>query len=223
MTTVTDSGVLQGGALPGWRTGAALAAWFALVWTGLEAGVFWAGPHEAPVVLLLAILAPPALFAAGYAASAGFRRFVLSLDLRLLTAIQCWRVVGGAFIAMQAHALLPGLFAYPAGYGDLLVDWFALFALMALLRRALHWRTILIGLNVLGLADFAGAVATGLLASTGPLGLLEGEISMAALQQFPLSVIPTFLVPLWIIIHLASLLQLCQLAGRRRSPAELAA
>ena len=53
-----------------------------------------------------------------------------------------------------------------------------------------------------------GAVGTGLLASSGPLGLLKGEISTLPLQQLPASLVPSFAVPLWIIIHVISLLQL---------------
>lgn len=212
MSTVGDDNLPQGRVLPGWRAAVVLAAWLALVWAGLEAGVFWPAADRAPIVLLAAIVGPPALFVAVYLASPAFRTFVLSLDLRLLTAIQCWRVVGGTFIALQAHALLPGLFAYPAGYGDLLVGALALLALMALLRRTPGWRSLVLGLNFLGLADFVGAVGTGLLASSGPLGLLAGEVGTAALQQFPLSIVPTFCVPFWIVIHLASLLQLRRFA-----------
>ncbi len=42
--------------------------------------------------------------------------FVLSADLRLLTAIQAWRAGGPGFLALYAHGLLPGLFAVPAGW-----------------------------------------------------------------------------------------------------------
>jgi hypothetical protein len=205
----------QDGALLGWSSWAVLAAWLALVAAGLNQGAFVPPPGGAPVALLAAVLGPPAIFLLAYTGSTAFRGFVLALDLRFLTAVQCWRVLGGVFIAMHAHALLPALFAYPAGYGDVLVGGFALVALMALLRGAPGRRARLVALNVLGLVDFAGAVGTGLLASSGPLGLLAGEISTAPLQQYPLNLIPTFAVPLWIIIHVASLLKLRRLGAAR--------
>jgi hypothetical protein len=64
-------------------------------------------------------------------------------------------------------------------------------------------------LNVGGLLDFVGAFATGILTSNSSLGFLAGERveQWASLDSMPLSLIP-FAVPLWIILHLMSLLQL---------------
>ena len=151
----------QDGRLPGWRSWTVLAAWFALIVAGLNRGAFVPGPGEAPFALLFAVLAPPALFALAYIGVAAFRKYVLSLDLRFLTAVQCWRVLGGVFVAMNAHALLPALFAYPAGYGDVLVGAFALVALTALVRGAPGWHGRLVALNVLGLVDSSAPSAPG--------------------------------------------------------------
>ncbi len=136
---------------------------------------------------------------------------MLSLDLRLLTAVQSWRVIGGVFVAFNAHRLLPALFAYPAGYGDLLVGALAPFALLALIDRRPGWQRSVLRLNILGLLDFVGAIATGLLASDGPLGLLRGDISTGPLTELPLVLIPGFAVPLWILVHITTLLQLRRL------------
>jgi hypothetical protein len=161
-----------------------------------------------PIGLLLSWLTPVVIAIVAYRASASVRTYVHALDLRFLTAFQAWRVVGGAFVVMYAYSLLPGVFVYPAGYGDLLVGVMALFALIALIDRKPGWRSTLIGLNVLGLIDFATAFATGMLASPGPLGLLRGDISMAALGQYPLNLIPTFAVPVWTLAHLVAFVQL---------------
>jgi len=40
---------------------------------------------------------------------------------------------------------------------------------------------------------------------------------VASLGALPLSLIPTFAVPLWIVFHLASLLQIHRAPGRRLS------
>jgi hypothetical protein len=61
------------------------------------------------------------LFAVAYASSAKVRAVSFSLDLRLLTAIQAWRVIGGMFLVLMWFGLLPGMFAWPAGIGDLIV------------------------------------------------------------------------------------------------------
>jgi hypothetical protein len=73
--------------------------------------VFDAGPGRPPLPILLAIVGPLIRFAVLYRASAAFQRFVLGIDLRLLTAMQSWRVIGVMFLALYAFDLLPGLFA----------------------------------------------------------------------------------------------------------------
>jgi hypothetical protein len=212
-----------GRTLPGWRTAAIIAAWFAAILFGNATGFFIAAPAAPPYALLAALVGPPLLFALAYRASPGFAAFVQSLDLRLLTALQGLRVLGGSFLALHAVGRLPGLFAYPAGYGDVLVGVLAPFALIALVERRPGWRARVVGLNLLGLIDFVGAVGTGLLASSGPLGLLQGDVTTEPLRLLPISLIPTFLVPLWIIIHVASLVQLRRLNALARWPAAAAA
>jgi signal transduction histidine kinase len=65
-----------------------LALWFAFIFAGNSIGVFQPRPNELPINLLLASLTPVAIFAVSYIGWAGFRRFVLSLDLRLITIFQ---------------------------------------------------------------------------------------------------------------------------------------
>jgi hypothetical protein len=212
-----------GRTLPGWRTAAIIAAWFVAIVIANATGFFIAAPGAPPLALLAALTGPPLLFALAYRGSPDFAAFVQSLDLRLLTALQGLRVVGASFIALHAVGRLPGLFAYPAGYGDVLVGVLAPFALVALVEQKPGWRASVMRLNILGLIDFAGAVGTGLLASNGPLGLLQGEITTEPLGILPISLIPTFLVPAWIIIHIATLLQLRRLSALARWPVSAAA
>src|SRR5436309_12715882 len=97
------------------------AIWLlAIVVTG-AAEVFESGPGRQPLALLTAIVVPPALFILVYRVSTEFQRFVLGLDLRLLTAVQSWRVLGGTFLFLYAFNLRPALFAFSAGLGDVAV------------------------------------------------------------------------------------------------------
>ena len=50
-----------------------------------------------------------------------FRAWSRSRDLRLLTELQAWRMIGFAFLAVAAVDALPAGFAVPAGVGDVLV------------------------------------------------------------------------------------------------------
>jgi hypothetical protein len=185
-----------------------LAAWLLGVLVAGIAGVFESGPTSPPLAVLMAVAAPPLLFAAAYRASRRFRDFVLAIDLRLLTAIQGWRVLGGMFLVLYAFDLLPGAFAWPAGAGDMAVGLAAPFVLLAIVRRSPTWRRQVALLNIAGLVDFVAAIGTGVLTSNNAVGVLSDGAARASLGSLPLSLIPTFAVPLWTIFHIVSLLQL---------------
>ncbi len=185
-----------------------LALWFAVVLGLGLGGAFEARPSQPPLGVLAAILVPPALFALAYRAIPGVRAFALGIDLRMLTAIQAWRVAGVSFLVLYAFGLLPGLFAWPAGAGDAAVGVGAIFALRALLRQAPTAHRSVFWLNVGGLVDFAVAIATGVLTSNSAVGVLYDGAPRASLGLLPLSLVPTFFVPFWIICHMISFLQL---------------
>jgi hypothetical protein len=190
-----------------------LVAWFLLVLVAGFAGAFESGPSRPPLAVLVAVAGPPLIFAAAYRASRRFRDFVLAIDLRLLTAVQSWRVIGVMFLAFYAFGLLPGLFAWPAGVGDAAVGLAAPFVLLAMVRRSPTWRRQVLWLNLAGLVDFVGAIGTGVLSSNNSIGLVADGATRVSLGSLPLSLIPTFAVPLWTLFHIVSLLQLARTAG----------
>jgi hypothetical protein len=184
------------------------AIWLVAIVAAGAAGVFEAGRGRQPWPILVAIVGPPLLFGIAYRVAPGFRRFVLALDQRILTAVQAWRVLGGSFLLLYGLALLPALFAFPAGLGDVAVGVAAVFVLRAMLNSHPNWRRQVLLLNIGGLLDFVGAIGTGVLTSNSSLGIFVPAAPMASMGLLPLSLIPTFLVPLWTIAHIASMLQL---------------
>jgi hypothetical protein len=191
-----------------------LPVWFVVIaWAALSLilnvlGVFTTHPDQPPVALLTAIIGPPILFLIAYFFSANVRTLSLRLDLRLLTAMQGWRVIGATFLVLMSFGLLPGTFAWPAGLGDLIVGAYAPFVVLAISRRTPGWHAHVVLLNVLGLLDFIGAVGGGVLSGSSPIGILRGEVTTDIMQELPLSMIPTFGVPFWIVLHIISLIQL---------------
>jgi hypothetical protein len=212
MSSVTDTNPRASDDQSGMTTILALigAAWLLVIVLAGMAGVFEAGPSRPPLPLFAALVAPPVVFLLAYRISPALRDFVLGLDLRLLTAVQSWRVLGGMFLFLYAFDLRPALFAFPAGIGDVAVGIAAIFVLRAMLDDHPHWRRRVLLLNLGGLLDFVFAIATGVLTSNSALGLFQPATPMPSMGLMPLSLVPTFFVPLWIIFHAASLLQLRQ-------------
>jgi hypothetical protein len=183
-------------------TVAVLAIWFLLAFAGSLLSIFDSEPRP-PLPLGLAVVSPVALFAIWYLTSFGFRELVWSLDLRLLTLAQTWRVGGIVFLILFQNGALPAVFAIPAGWGDIaigitapIVAWYW--------RRPFPTKTFVVW-NLIGSFDLVLAVTLGVLASRTPIGILAGDVSTQLMGQFPLSLIPTFFVPLLLILHLIAL------------------
>jgi hypothetical protein len=184
---------------------AGLVVWFLLALGGSLLGVFDSEPRP-PVPLALAVVVPVAVFGSCYLTSTRFRQFVWSLDLRLLTVAQTWRVAGIVFLILYQQGALPGVFAIPAGLGDIAIGITA--PLLAWYwKPPFPYKTFLVW-NVLGSLDLVLAVTLGVLASASPVGVLAGDASTRLMGHFPLSMIPTFLVPLFLILHLICLIRL---------------
>lgn len=189
---------------PGHLAVAVVVVWFVLALVGSLVGVFDSEPRP-PILLGLAAVVPVALFALVYLESPGFRQFVSSLDLRWFTLAQAWRILGIVFVLDYSRGLLPGVFALPAGWGDFAIGITA--PLVAWLWKPPYPKKTFVVWNLLGMIDLANAVTLGVLASKTPVGLLAGDVSTRLMGMFPLSMVPTFFVPLLFIFHLISLIR----------------
>lgn len=192
--------------------GAALAAWLALV--------FWLGARDAfaqpagqpPLPIFFAVALPIAVFLIAYRLSSGFRDFVRTLDLRLATGVQAWRFAGLGFLALSTHKVLPAVFAWPAGLGDIAIGATAPLLVLALIRDARFATSrAFVTWNILGLIDLAVAVGIGTLVAWGVIAV-DGGVTTNVMGQLPLLLIPAFLVPVFVMLHITALIQ----AKRRR-------
>jgi hypothetical protein len=184
-----------------------LVAWFALVMLLGASGVFVGHPGQPPFAIAIGVGAPLLLFFAWLRLSPAFRAFVLSLDLRLITAMQAWRWAGLGFLSLYAHRVLPAMFALPAGVGDMAVGFAAPWMVLTLLHRPdFAASRAFVRWNVLGMLDLAVAIALGTLSASLSTGA-PGEITTAPMATLPLLIIPAFLVPLFLMLHAAALMQ----------------
>jgi hypothetical protein len=208
---------------PSWLSGIGLSvtlvltAWFLLVVSLGAAGAFVARPGTPPLGIAIGVGAPLLLFFAWLRLSQSFRLFVLSLDLRLIAGIQAWRWAGLGFLSLYAHNVLPGIFALPAGLGDMAIGFTAPWIILSLVRRPdFATSAAFIRWNVLGILDLAVALTIGTLTAALSTGA-AGEISTAPMATLPLLLIPAFLVPVFLMLHTAALMQSRQIIRGRSS------
>ena len=185
-----------------------LTAWLALSITASKLLIFHAGSKyavAAPAPLGLAVLLPIALFALCFAASRGFREFALSLNPFALTIVQTWRILGLSFVVLAGFRILPDVFAQPAGWGDFFIGVTAPLVALYLIRP--DRKSTFIIWQILGMLDLVDAIVLGVLSSPTPAGILHPAVSTEAMSILPLSLIPTFAVPLLFIVHFISIAQ----------------
>jgi hypothetical protein len=189
--------------------GVVLAIWFAVIFLLGAVGAFVTPPGAPPLPILIGFTAPIIVFLAAFWGFSAFYDFVLTIDLRLATAIQAWRFAGLGFLALYVHGILPALFAWPAGLGDIAIGITAPWIVLALIRRpGFASSRLFIVWNLLGILDLIVAVSTGALSSgfiAGGGG--GGEITTTPMAQLPLVLIPAYFVPIFVMLHLAALLQ----------------
>jgi hypothetical protein len=127
----------------------------------------------------------------------GFRRRVSEVDLRVLIGVHLVRFVGIYFLYLYAQGELPYRFAVWGGSGDIAVATLALIVMRLAARKAVvgAW-------NVLGLADIIGVVVTAARSEMAVPG------SMHQLNQFPLILLPTVVVPVIIVTHAVMLVRM---------------
>jgi hypothetical protein len=121
--------------------------------------------------------------------------WVRSLDSRWLVAVHLTRFVGIYLLVLAGRGELPRAFAVPAGWGDIAV---ATGALLLVATGSLEGgrRRLLLGWNAVGFLDIALVVI-----DAARLWVAEPG-SMAAMLRLPLSLLPTFVVPLVIATHI---------------------
>jgi hypothetical protein len=186
--------------------GFVLALWLAFVFVLGSRDAFVQPAGTPPLPIFFAVTLPIAIFLATYRASGAFRHVVLNLDQRLAVGLQAWRFGGLAFVALTAYNVLPGVFAWPAGLGDMAIGATAPVLALAIARNPqVVTSRLFVAWNLLGILDLVVAVGTGTLVSW--FGIGADNASIGPMAQLPLLLVPAFLVPSFVMLHIAALLQ----------------
>jgi len=207
--SVSPTATLPGtspGPMVGHAIKAALAAWFGIVLILGASGAYLGSPGQPPLPVFASAVVPLLVFAVALRLLPAFREFLLALDLRLIVGMQAWRCAGFGFVALYANHVLPGLFAWPAGLGDMAIGVVAPWWIVALSRNPDAAASSRFRLwNLLGLLDFIVAFTTATVCAMTIAN--DTPPTIAPLGQLPLVLIPAFMVPLFVMLHVVALMQ----------------
>ena len=182
-----------------------LIGWFLLALALGLAGTYRPAPDAIPTIQY-GIFIPVFIGAWLIWRSPAVGRIIDAVPQPWIVGVQLYRALGVIFLILYATHKMPGLFAWPAGVGDVTVGLLAPVVALASSRDARRNAGLVTAWNVLGLLDLVVAITTGFI--TSPSALFNYEPPNMLIAIFPLVLIPVYLVPLSILLHLASLAKL---------------
>jgi hypothetical protein len=155
-----------------------LAAWFiatlTLAWLGFYRGAL----SRTPAIqygVLIPIIAGVVLFRG----SRMLKCVVEAVPQQWIVSVQVYRVLGAIFLVLYAAGRMPGLFAWPAGVGDVIVGLLAPVVGIAYARRPQSAAGLLRAWNLLGIGDLIVALTTGFLTSPSRLQMFASTRRMS--------------------------------------------
>jgi hypothetical protein len=144
------------------------------------------------------------------------KRIIAAVPQQWLVSVQLYRALGVIFLILYAAGNLPGQFAWPAGVGDIVIGLSAPFVGLAYARAPHKAAGLVVAWNVLGILDLVVAVGTAFMTAPSRFVTLDFQPTSDLMTILPMVLIPVYLVPLSIVLHLASLTKL----GRETSASQ---
>ena len=184
---------------------AILVGWFLLAIALALEGVYQVAPDGIPT-LQYGLFVPILIGAWLIWRSPVVGRIIDAVPQPWIVAVQLYRALGVIFLILYATDKLPGLFAWPAGIGDVLVGLSAPLVALAYARDSSRNASLVKAWNAFGILDLTVAVSAGFI--TTPSALFSYDPPNELISVFPLVLIAVYAVPLSILLHLASLTKL---------------
>jgi hypothetical protein len=170
-----------------------LGVWFVIAWIAGASG-FVAKLTPPQPQILLAILTAAAIAAFAFVPSV--RAWSKNVAVRPIVALHVIRLIAGIhFLQLARAGQLAPAFAIPAGWGDIAVGAAAIPLIAFFAPSGRRNVRLYSAWNYVGLADILFVVANAARVA------LADPASMRALLELPLSLLPTFIVPLVIASH----------------------
>ncbi len=191
-----------------------------LTWISLQAIIGLSGFYKVtdtiPPRFLLLVL-PPVLFIIGFFATSNGRQFLDSLDAKILTLLHTVRVpVEIVLFLLFIHKAVPGLMTFEGRNFDILAGMTApVIFYFGFIRKRLD-RKIVLMWNFICLGLLLNIVVNAFLSAPFPFQKFAFDQPNIAVLYFPFNWLPSCVVPLVLLSHLATIRQLLN-DGRNKS------
>lgn len=216
LTTALTVGLLYYAARRAARTLLVVLAW-AAIQAGLALSGFYTMTTSMPPRLALA-LGPPVLLILALLGTAGGRAYLASLRLEVLTLLHIVRLpVELVLLGLFLHRAIPRLMTFEGRNWDIVMGLSAPLVYYLLRTRRLS-NAGLLAWNIVGIGLLLNIVATAVLSVPSPVQRFAFEQPNVAILYFPYEWLPSVVVPIVLLAHVAALRQLLG-AGRRASRA----
>jgi hypothetical protein len=166
-----------------------------------SANAYFATGEDAVPTVLFGLLIPLTVAAFGVRLSQRISSLVSAIPLPWVVASQVYRIGGGIFLVLWADGRLPWQFALPAGIGDVTTGCLALVVAALLAQRSPRALRATYSWCLFGIADLVVAVAMGGMTSPGRAHVLALDAPNLLISSYPLVMVPTFAVPLALMLH----------------------
>lgn len=134
-----------------------------------------------------------------------FRGFLSACSLKFLTLGQVLRFYGVLALVKTYQHILPALFAVPTGVIDVIFAITSFYVAARLVPVRGQPRTGFVVWHLLGLLGLAISVVLAILTSSNLFGMIYRGITSQSMARFPMSLVPTFVGPLVLVLHLLAL------------------
>src|SRR6266849_1628750 len=179
----------------------ALIVWLAVAQYLGSANTYFATTDAAVPTVLFGLLIPLITAAIGLWLSGNIASLVSAIPLPWIVAAQIYRIGGGMFLVLWADGRLPWQFALPAGIGDVTTGCLAVVVALLLAQKVDGARRAVYAWCLFGIADLVVAITMGAMTSPGRAHLFAFEAPNLLISSYPLVMVPTFAVPLALMLH----------------------
>lgn len=194
-----------------------LLGWLALARYIGQQNIYWAPNNPTVPTIQFGLLIPIIIGLVLLMRSARIARLIDAIPLTWLVGMQFYRALGFMFLVLWWDGHLPWQFALPAGIGDIAAGVLALVVTGMIVRKVPIAHSAAYAWCLFGIADLIVAVTMGTLTTPGPIHLVALDAPNMLISAYPLVMIPTFAVPLSVILHGLCLWKLRRMRADMRS------